>query len=80
MMTFDASVDFEAPGQLENAIGHAVNLVGPYDVLAVVVRHDDETAEVYRDNEPFLKPIHPDDWCVTGTNAEELAAQLRALL
>jgi hypothetical protein len=80
MMTFDASVDFEAPGQLEAAIEHAAGLIGSFDVLAVVVRHDDETAEVYLDNEPFLKPLHPEDWCVTGTSVPELAAQLRALV
>lgn len=76
MITFDATLDFEAPGLLELALTHSE----PSETLTVVVRHDSEIGEIYRDDDTIEAPIHEDDWCVTGPDVSDVAAQLRALL
>lgn len=80
MMTFDATVDFETPGLLEDAITQLTRTIGPFETLTVVVRHDNEVGEVYCDEDTIEAPLHADDWCVTGRNAWDVAAQLRARL
>lgn len=80
MMTFDATIDFEAPGLLESALEPVAKAIGPFEALTVIVRRDQEIAEVYHDNETFIEPLDAEDWCVTGFNVRDLTDQLRALL
>lgn len=79
-MTVDATLDLEAPGLLEEALHHVVRSIASFEALTLVVRLDQETAEVYQDDETFVAPLGAEDWCVTGRSVEELAAKLRELL
>lgn len=78
---FDATVDFEVTGALEQALNEALaSMPKVGTVYAVHIPADSEEGEILCDDTEPSREVGEDDWYVIGRSVEELSAALRALL
>lgn len=84
MITFDATVDFEAEGVLETELTQALAKLklDEETVLAVHIPawSGNHLGELLAGETEPSREVHEDDWYVIGRSVEELAMRLRALL